>query len=71
MIHGTELVAVHAHVLPVVTCTLLNADADVKDTLVVDTTTLQTGAAWATEKERPPMLNVAVRGTLPVFAAIE
>ena len=36
MIQGTELVDVHGHVLPVVTCTVLNATADVSDTLVVE-----------------------------------
>ena len=70
VIHDTELVAVQAHPAPVPTLTLLNAGADVSDTLVVDNTTLQSGAAWVTEKTRPPIVIDPVLAVLEVFAAI-
>jgi hypothetical protein len=70
VIHGTELVAVHEHPLPELTLTLRNADAEVKDTLVVESTMLQRGAACVTEKTRPPMVNDPVRLAFDVFSAI-
>lgn len=70
MIHATELVAVQAHPLPVPTFTLLNAGAEVSDTLVVESTTLQSGAACVTEKTRPPIVSDPVRAVFEVFAAI-
>jgi hypothetical protein len=71
VIHGTELVAVHAQPAAVVTLTVLNADAAVSETLVVDSVMVQTGAACVTVKTRPPMVNDPVRAALVVFAVIE
>jgi hypothetical protein len=71
VIHGTELVADHEHPAPVPTLTLLKADADVNDTLVVESTTAQKGAAWVTENTRPPIAIDPVLAELDVFAAIE
>jgi hypothetical protein len=71
VIHGTALVAVHAHVAPVVTCTDLNAIADVSDTLVVESWAAQAGAACVTENTRPPIVSEPVRGPFVVLAADE
>ena len=71
VIHDTELVAVQAHPLPVPTFTLLNAGAEVSDTLVVESTTAHSGAAWVTEKTRPPIVIEPVLAVLDVFVAIE
>jgi hypothetical protein len=69
VIHGTELVAVQEHPLPDVTLTLRNAEAAVKDTLVVESTMLQCGAACVTEKTRPPIVSDPVRVLFVVLAA--
>jgi hypothetical protein len=71
VIHGTELLAVHAQVLPVLIPTVRNADAEVSDTLVVDSVMAHAGAACVTVNARPPMVSVAVREALVVLAAIE
>ena len=71
VIQGTELLAVHAQPLAALTCTDRNADADVNDTDVVDSTTAHVGAAWATVKTRPPTVSVPVRAAFVVFAATE
>jgi hypothetical protein len=68
---GTELVAVHGHVLPVVTCTVLNATADVSVTLVVESCAAQAGAACVIENSRPPIVSVAERDPLVVLVAVE
>jgi len=71
VIHGAELVAVHAQPIPVVTFTVLNAEAAVSETLVVDRTTLHSGAACVTVNTRPPTVSDPVRAAVVVFAAIE
>lgn len=48
VIHGTELVAVHGHVPPVLTVTVRNAGADVSEMLVCDSTVEHVGAACVT-----------------------
>lgn len=70
VIHGTELVAVHAQVAAMVTCTVANAEKGVRDTLVGDTTALHGGAACVTVKVRPPTVRVALRTVLPVLALV-
>ena len=71
VIHGTELLAVQAHPVAVPTWNERKADAEVRDTDVVDRTTAQVGAAWVTEKTRPPTLSVPVLAPFVVLAAIE
>jgi hypothetical protein len=71
VIHGTELVAVQAQVLPVVIPTVLNADADSSDTLVVDSTVAHAGAACVTVNARPPIVSAAVLELFAVLADIE
>ena len=71
VIHGTELTAVHAQVLPVLIPTVLNADAAVSDTLVVDSTAAHAGADCVTVNARPPIVSVAVLELLVVLAEIE
>lgn len=69
--HDAELDAVHGQPAPFVTAIVrLLVAADGSETLVGDTLALQTGAACVTEKTRPPMVIVAVRGVVPVFAVI-
>jgi len=48
VIHGTELVAVQGHVLPVVIVTERNVAEDVSEMLVCDTTAEHVGAACVT-----------------------
>ena len=71
VIHGTELVAVHPQVLPVLIPTVRSADADVSDTLVVDSTVAQPGADCVTVNARPPIVSVAVLELFVVLAEIE
>jgi hypothetical protein len=70
VIHGTELLAVHAHVFPVFTCTVRNAVDEVSDTLVVESARAQPGAAWVTENTRPPIVIVPVLTAFVVLAAV-
>jgi hypothetical protein len=64
-------VAAHEHPAPVPTLTVLNAEADVSDTLVVESTTAQNGAACVTENTRPPIVMKPVLAEFDVFAAME
>ncbi len=71
VIQGTELTAVHWQPAPLVTLTVLNADADVSETLVVGRVTLQSAAACVTVNTRPPIVSEPVRAVVGVFAVIE
>jgi hypothetical protein len=71
VIHGTELLAVHAQLPAVLTVTVLNADVAVSEMLVCDTTAAHVGAACVTVYIRPPMVIVPVRAAFVVFALVE
>jgi hypothetical protein len=71
VIQGTELVVVQLHVPLLVTCTVRNADADVSDTLVVESPTPHAGAACVTVNTLPPIVSVPVLGWFEVLAAVE
>lgn len=69
--HDAPLVAVQLQPAVVVTSTEPLPPAADSDWLAAEIANEHGGAAWVTVNVSPPMLSVAVRETVPVFAVIE